>query len=212
MKTAWLCIVLLASGCALTAEREKRFMPEPTLPPSVEATFVADCTKAITDARDNASKVEHMAEVCSALSAVRCGAWLDRNILAENGILMKDSTANAAGALATMAAAAFDFSPGGVAAVGFAQMLAHLVGQVEKTGLGAPESFTAQSTMMAAQATCSANLTKTKPLSFSAAIIGLDRCRRFCSSGAASAITTKALDGVEVETTPTGRLMLRRAP
>lgn len=200
-------ILLLMAGCSTNPiqERERRFQPAPTLPPAVAQLFVAECNAAIA-----AKDVPRIVDSCSALTAVNCGAWIDLNILAAEGILMRDSTLSAVDAATTIAAGAFGLSPGAVAAVGFGQLLGHLYGQVEKTGLGAPETYAAQSKMLEALDSCSTTLAQTVNLTFAQAVLGVDSCRRVCSNGAASAITTQAIQGVKVEASPTGKLMLRR--
>lgn len=208
-------LVCLLAGCSLMQEREKRFMPAPTIQPVMIQAVVDDCAGAFETARGSTNKttIARFVDTCSAVTALHCDGWIDVNLLAENGIAMKDSTANAAGSMSTLAAAAFGLSPAGVAAVGAGQMALHLAGQVEKTGLGAPEGFTAQSALMTAQESCSDKLlvqAKAGELGIAKAISGINRCKRFCSSGAASAITTQALTGVEVEAAPSGRLMIKR--
>lgn len=217
MKIAWwwgIFVCLSLSSCAtLQQEREDRFMPRATNPPEIRNLFVTEYAVAIQEAQaaPNRTNIKRMVDTGSALSALNCGAWVDKNILVAQGILMTDNTAAAVGAATTIAAGAFSFSPGAVAGVGVAQMIAHLFGQVEKTGLGAPDSFQAQSTMLSVLASCSDTLlvqANSGGMSFSQALLGIDRCRRFCSPGAASAITTQALMQNEVVVQPSGALML----
>jgi hypothetical protein len=218
VKIAWwwgIMVCLMASGCAMQERREKLFQPEATNPPNTRSIFVTEYAAAMTEAQaaPNKTNIVRLVDAGSAVSAVSCSEWIDRDILAAQGIVASDHTLGVLGALATMAAGAFGLSPEAVAAVGAVQLAGSMFGQVVKSGLGAPESFQTQSTLLASLASCSDKLmaqAQAGGMSFSQAIIGVDRCRRFCSPGAASAITTQAITGVEVDTAPSGRLMLRR--
>jgi hypothetical protein len=209
-------LVVGLSGCAaMQQERADRFMPRPTLPADTGSIFSGECgvarDAAIADKTNPPTlTIQRMVDVCSASSAMNCNSWMRKDVLLAHGIVMDDATLSAVDAASTIAAGAFKFSPGAVAALGGIQMVGHLFGQVQQAGLGIPDTFVAQQKMRTALGQCSKTLiTQSKAaMSLTEAINGIGVCDWVCTPGAATTVATAALAQSDVVVQPSGELTI----
>lgn len=197
----WGIMVCLLAGCQVNPikeayrERAELLAPKPSIPAGVEEVFEKDYADAIDAARkDPTSKnITRVVDSGTTVNALHCGSWFGRTTKAENGLVASDHNLGVFSAFMTTLAGIWRWSPGAVAGLGATEVAVHGFGNNLRGAIGAPASYTVQQSLRDELKVCSANLAKAKDLTLGEVIIWIEECAAKCSSGAASAITTEAL-------------------
>lgn len=209
-----LAAMLLVGGCSTNPMQERALLlqPAPPNPPSVVAMFEADYSAAIDRARAHPTpdNIAHLVDAGTTVNAIHCNAWIDRDTLAAQGLVLSDHNLAVASALATAVAGIAKWSSAAVAGLGAAEVAVAGFGQNLRGALGAPAAYQAQAALLDGLASCHDQLLANSDLRVSQAILGIAACARTCSPGAASAVSTQAISQGQIKSSPSGALRIQR--
>lgn len=209
MKAWWWGIgVCLLAGCASNPfqaaiqQRNEIFAPKKLFAPAVTTAIEDGCSRALTAASTDSTRVPAFVDACNAANAIHCGNWIGTTSMAErkrafgnnNAGVIENAITAGLGALKASSAAVAGYGIAATAYEGFDSNIRVLL---------APSQWATQSVLRSMLGQCSAALTaEATGMAFATAIGRLEECEAFCSPEAAQNAATQALSATKFTITP----------